>query len=77
MLRKWLLTAAVSAAISSLLLVVADPTYAQSSRHGGASVRSGGPNGTGGYCPVGTCGKNGGPTATNIKNCSAANCRRK
>ncbi|MCC6494167.1 MAG: hypothetical protein IT424_14230 [Pirellulales bacterium] len=28
----------------------------------------------GGYCPAGTCAKNGGRYAANTKNCSAANC---
>ena len=33
-------------------------------------------NSSGGYCPAGTCGKGGGSFANNMKNCSAANCRK-
>ncbi len=29
-----------------------------------------------GYCPAGTCAKNGGPRAMNVKFCSKANCVR-
>jgi hypothetical protein len=29
-----------------------------------------------GYCPIGTCNKIGGWRALNVRNCSAANCRR-
>jgi len=30
---------------------------------------------TSGYCPIGTCAKDGGPRAAHTKNCAARNCR--
>lgn len=39
-----------------------------------AALRRANP-GTYGYCPTGTCAKDGSNRAANVKNCSAANCR--
>lgn len=74
MFRIWLLTAVVGAVISSLLVLIPDAAYAQSGGRGGSNIK--GSKGSSGYCPAGTCSKQGGRWAANVKNCSAANCRK-
>ena len=70
-LRIGLLGAAVAMGVPALILGT-DFANAQSSGRGGADVRAI----RGGYCPVGTCGRNGGKRAMNLANCAASNCRR-
>jgi hypothetical protein len=59
------------AVIVATLSVSAIPALAQSAKwssRGPGSAKSG-------YCPAGTCAKDGGLRAINLANCSAANCR--
>ena len=72
-LNKSVLAVAIVSVALPALIVFPDAANAQSSGRKGADVRSGT---TGGYCPAGTCSKNGGKYARDVANCSAANCRR-
>jgi hypothetical protein len=64
------LTRAVLGLTALFVLTIGNPTYA-AAQMGGTRAPT-----TAGYCPDGTCGKKGGKRALNVKNCSAANCKR-
>jgi hypothetical protein len=53
--------------LAATLAFVATDAFVVAPLDGGAFAQSG-------YCPAGTCAKNGSNFATDVKNCSAANC---
>jgi hypothetical protein len=53
--------------LAATLAFVATDAFVVVPLDGGAFAQSG-------YCPAGTCAKNGSNFATDVKNCSAANC---
>ena len=59
--------------VATVLLVfnLAEPAKAQAQRQV-SHQRAG----FAGKCPIGTCAKDGGGVAANVRNCSAANCRK-
>jgi hypothetical protein len=57
--------------ISALFLLTFGNADYASAQLGGTRAQPGA-----GYCPAGTCGKNGGKRARDVRNCSAANCKR-
>jgi len=59
--------------VATVLLVfnLAEPAMAQAQRQV-SHQRAG----FAGKCPVGTCARDGGELAANVKNCSAANCKK-
>jgi hypothetical protein len=67
MVKCIMLAATVAAAYVVLAGAVSAPAHAQSRPW---QMRGGG------YCPVGTCAKNGGRYARYPANCKASNCRR-
>ena len=58
--------------LAATLAFVATDAFVVAPLDGGAFAQGAG--GTSGYCPPGTCAKNGSNFATDVKNCSAANC---
>lgn len=61
-MKKFLIATGACAALAFMLASVPDAAYAQ------RGIKSG-------YCPDGTCAKNGGPRARNVANRAASNCR--